>query len=54
MQAPQHKLTLFYLWKEKAMEVMMASLRSAEGNHVTVLKQDNTRLRKLVAVGGGP
>ena len=47
----QHSIssTLFYLCKEKAMEGMKSSLRSADGNQVTVLKQENTRLRKLVA-----
>lgn len=28
---------------------MKAFLRSTDGNHVTALRQENTRLRKLVA-----
>lgn len=41
--------TLFYKWRERAMAGMRAGLRSREGTIEQRLRQQNARLRRLVA-----
>jgi transposase-like protein len=41
--------TLYYLWRERALASMKASLRSKEGTPELSLKLENARLKKLLA-----